>query len=655
MDEKFKVSINWICDNYLKANNELFNNKLGDCHFKIIPIGERTLGRFRLVPGYGRKIYIDRVTHRLYSIDEFWGDKEWVDRDNFFELCNPTIEFNSNYTATYDALYNTLVHEMCHYYTYMNGSAPKQGHGPEFRNIANIVSYRSDGKISIKRLANKDEMLNYELNNDLRKKQENRINNKKNNARYFIILCKDGSVKLTNIKNEDLIKKVVNFEQKRGCEIFEITDPYITEKLYNMGFSRQFRVYKYWPLNPNSEIAKEILNTTNKTLINENLNKMVSDIEITSDMDLSYQSPLEVNLTEIADLEKISTKINEINNKKIKKQMKKISKDELRQIIRESIDDELAMMEQRDSSPFGQILHKIGDICEDELIDCGEAINHFRRVFCLNGNKNQCIENVKYCLENYDLITFDENNNLDYENSNSQELCELFNDLIQDSKQLNELYNSTIHNYLKQTKNQKRDIQYKNGIKHAERILDSLKFSVKQNNYTAVFSSKFNDNLDCFILVINFTDSRTKKTEIGYFPIKDGRIMIGNVNYHDSMFEYCVENLRAGERFKFNKLKETIQELNGEEKETLSEKAVSQSQQRFFGMVDAYKKGELDKKDVSKSIKDAADGMTMKQVKDFAKTKHKGLPNHVKKEKIDEVINECLKNYLKLKEKNTNK
>jgi predicted SprT family Zn-dependent metalloprotease len=300
MNEKFKVSINWISDNYLKANNELFNNKLGNCYFNIVPIGERTLGRFRLVPGYGRKIYIDGYTHRLYSIDDFWGDKEWVDRDNFFELCNPTIEFNSNYIATYDALYNTLVHEMCHYYTYMNGSAPKQGHGPEFRNIANIVSYRSNGQINIKRLANKDEMTNYELDADLRKRQENRINNKKNNARYFIILCKDGSVRLTNIKNEDLIKKVVDFEQKRGYEIFEITDPYITEKLYDMGFKRQFRVYKFWALNPNSEITKEILNTPNKKQINENLNKMVSDIEITSDMDLSNQSPLEINLTEKA-------------------------------------------------------------------------------------------------------------------------------------------------------------------------------------------------------------------------------------------------------------------------------------------------------------------------------------------------------------------
>ncbi len=57
----------------------------------------------------------------------------------------------------------------------------------------------------------------------------------------------------------------------------------------------------------------------------------------------------------------------------------------------------------------------------------------------------------------------------------------------------------------------------------------------------------------------------------------------------------------------------------------------SKSQQRFFGMVDAYKKGEL--KNPSKSIKKAAKSMPMSDVKDFAETKHKGLP-----EKVEENI-----------------
>lgn len=74
--------------------------------------------------------------------------------------------------------------------------------------------------------------------------------------------------------------------------------------------------------------------------------------------------------------------------------------------------------------------------------------------------------------------------------------------------------------------------------------------------------------------------------------------------------------------------------------ENVDEKAVSKSQQRFFGMVDAYKKGELD--NPSKSVKDAADGMSMKQVKNFAKTKHKGLPNHLDESVLRKIIIEAL-------------
>lgn len=78
--------------------------------------------------------------------------------------------------------------------------------------------------------------------------------------------------------------------------------------------------------------------------------------------------------------------------------------------------------------------------------------------------------------------------------------------------------------------------------------------------------------------------------------------------------------------------------------------AKSASQQRFFGMVDAYKKGELD--NPSPEIKKAADSMTRKEVRKFAKTKRKGLPNHVKKSKnesveiLNTIIDGCVKNVL---------
>ena len=64
----------------------------------------------------------------------------------------------------------------------------------------------------------------------------------------------------------------------------------------------------------------------------------------------------------------------------------------------------------------------------------------------------------------------------------------------------------------------------------------------------------------------------------------------------------------------------------------------SKAQQRFMGMVHAYKKGELKGSEVSKDVKDAAKGMKKKDTKKYASTKHKGLPNKVKKEELKRLI-----------------
>jgi len=61
--------------------------------------------------------------------------------------------------------------------------------------------------------------------------------------------------------------------------------------------------------------------------------------------------------------------------------------------------------------------------------------------------------------------------------------------------------------------------------------------------------------------------------------------------------------------------------------------AVSKAQQRFMGMVHAAQKSE-DPSPFSKDVKKAADSMSDKAAKDFASTKHKGLPDHVKKENV---------------------
>jgi hypothetical protein len=70
--------------------------------------------------------------------------------------------------------------------------------------------------------------------------------------------------------------------------------------------------------------------------------------------------------------------------------------------------------------------------------------------------------------------------------------------------------------------------------------------------------------------------------------------------------------------------------------ENLEEKAVSKAQQRFMGLVDAIKRG---KAHGSAKAEKAAETMSAKEVKKYARTKHKGLP-----EKVDEAADAASSN-----------
>jgi hypothetical protein len=64
----------------------------------------------------------------------------------------------------------------------------------------------------------------------------------------------------------------------------------------------------------------------------------------------------------------------------------------------------------------------------------------------------------------------------------------------------------------------------------------------------------------------------------------------------------------------------------------------SKAQQKFMSLVYALKKGDVKPSDVSQDVIDAAKSMKTKDVKDFASTKHKGLPNKVEME-LEALIN----------------
>jgi hypothetical protein len=96
-----------------------------------------------------------------------------------------------------------------------------------------------------------------------------------------------------------------------------------------------------------------------------------------------------------------------------------------------------------------------------------------------------------------------------------------------------------------------------------------------------------------------------------------------------------IKEKKVNNKIKINpEMKEAVEQLGGElvEMVELDEKALSKQQQKFMGMVYAVKKGEMGAP--SPEVAKAAAGMTKKQARDFAKTKHKGLPN-VKEEMDD--------------------
>ena len=64
--------------------------------------------------------------------------------------------------------------------------------------------------------------------------------------------------------------------------------------------------------------------------------------------------------------------------------------------------------------------------------------------------------------------------------------------------------------------------------------------------------------------------------------------------------------------------------------------SVSKAQQRFMGLVHAYKKGEVPASQVSQAVKDAAKSMKKKSTKKFASTKHDDLPDKVREYVVSE-------------------
>jgi hypothetical protein len=78
-----------------------------------------------------------------------------------------------------------------------------------------------------------------------------------------------------------------------------------------------------------------------------------------------------------------------------------------------------------------------------------------------------------------------------------------------------------------------------------------------------------------------------------------------------------------------------VRKMTKEELE-LQEKSESEQQQKLFGLALSVKRGDTPRSEVSDAVLKIVDSMSEKKIRDFAKTKHEGIPKKVE-ESVDEI------------------
>lgn len=259
--EKFKPTVSWMSQKYNELNDWLFGGFLGKCDFEVFTTGRgsqgRTLGHFYFMDD---NIYYNRRERRLFYKDS-WGNKTYITPENFYKLCKPVIGLNGNYSGTEISLLNTLLHEMCHYYVKYRGYSPTQAHGREFKNIAQMVSSRSNGVFTIQRLATAEEMNNRELDEKFVELKKRRLENKKNKVNAIFVFKTTG-VQLTITSSDTLVNEIIQRRQNddKCKKILISNDINLLTKLFENGYKTNLRTYRYWALSEKDEIIKSLVN-----------------------------------------------------------------------------------------------------------------------------------------------------------------------------------------------------------------------------------------------------------------------------------------------------------------------------------------------------------------------------------------------------------
>lgn len=243
-DMGFVPNVQWMSEKYDEMNSLLFDGELMECDFGVFTSGRGSeggvLGWFKMT---GKNLKGRRSTRRLFK--RYGWDEININRGNFVELCKPRIELNGNYSGKEESFLTTLVHEMCHYYTYMDGYMPVQAHGREFRSICSTVQMKSNGRFTIQRVATAEQMSGLELSDEMKEKRQKRLENKKSKTTVLIYWDRDGKIKLVTTTD----KRLVDYIKSNGySKLIVSNDTNLFEMLYNLKYRNNMRLSgTRWP------------------------------------------------------------------------------------------------------------------------------------------------------------------------------------------------------------------------------------------------------------------------------------------------------------------------------------------------------------------------------------------------------------------------
>lgn len=288
-EEKFKPTVEWMAKKYDEINAWLFNGKLGSCNFEIYSSGYNSLGHFRLGNSY---LKMKKDNRRIFTNTSMYGiSYAYVNRDDFDRICKPIIGLNGNYKGTEKAWVSTLIHEMCHYYTYMHGYVPKQAHGPEFRQIAEAVAVRSNGMFTIQRLAQAEEMKDYELDSDIAAKAAKRKANQIRLLNAVFGFMPDGSVKLLTSTHLKVLQQAVKYFEQAADKVVVSKDPELINILYAKGYRTNVRTLSFYNFDE-KDITNSLEKNYNVTVIDKKSNDMDT-------VNTNTTSPVKINEEDI--------------------------------------------------------------------------------------------------------------------------------------------------------------------------------------------------------------------------------------------------------------------------------------------------------------------------------------------------------------------